>query len=178
MRYTASSHSAKHTGDFVFSQLIPYIGNKRKLLGLIQIAVTATGLRPERSKFLDSFSGSRGVDRFAKKMGFQVTANDWEPYAEALGRCFIENNSAPLFTDDQTYEETISYLNNLSPVDGWITSHLCPSDDEQYDIAVDRMFYMRKNGMRIDAVREQLQAWEEAAMLKPMQKPSLLGPLH
>jgi adenine-specific DNA-methyltransferase len=46
MRYTSAAHSARYTDDFVFAQLIPYLGNKRKLLPLIGRALTATQLAP------------------------------------------------------------------------------------------------------------------------------------
>ena len=42
----ARRHAAVRTDDYVFSQLIPYIGNKRKLLHLIGEAVRSTGCRP------------------------------------------------------------------------------------------------------------------------------------
>jgi len=35
LRYTARRHAAERTDDYVYAQLIPYIGNKRKLLPLI-----------------------------------------------------------------------------------------------------------------------------------------------
>ena len=35
MKYDRRKHAARDTDNFVFNQLIPYIGNKRKLLPLI-----------------------------------------------------------------------------------------------------------------------------------------------
>ncbi|MDT8872740.1 hypothetical protein RAA17_20535 [Komagataeibacter rhaeticus] len=46
MEWHAGRHSAVLTDDYLFSQLIPYIGNKRKLLGLIAQAIAATGKTP------------------------------------------------------------------------------------------------------------------------------------
>ncbi len=177
MKYTSTTHSAKHTGDFVFSQLIPYIGNKRKLLNLIRSSVESTGLCPAHCTFLDAFSGSGVVSRFAKRLGFAVTSNDWEPYAEKLADCFITLNSSPRFFQDRSYESVIAELNALPPIDGWITTHLCPADDEHYDTSRDRMFYMRKNGSRLDAVRQRIADWEEQGVLSRSQFASLLGPL-
>ncbi len=70
-------HAAVRTSDYVFSQLIPYIGNKRKLLHLIAEAVAQTGCRG--GTFVDLYAGSTVVARWAKKAGFRVVANDWEP---------------------------------------------------------------------------------------------------
>ena len=56
--------AARDTDDYVFSQLIPYIGNKRKLLDIIHQAIDITGL--EGGSFVDLFSGSTVVARSAK----------------------------------------------------------------------------------------------------------------
>jgi adenine-specific DNA-methyltransferase len=177
MRYTSSSHSARYTDDYVFSQLIPYIGNKRKLLSLIGLAVEGTGVDPHSATFLDVFSGSSVVSRYAKKLGFCVTSNDWEPYAEALAQCFVQLNEAPTFFGTRSYQNVLDELNALTPVEGWITQHLCPTDDVNYDIERDRMFYMRKNGMRLDAIRERIADWESEGTITPLQRAAIFGPL-
>ena len=82
--------------DYVFHQLIPYIGNKRKLLGLIGQALALTSVEPPAT-FLDLFAGSGVVSRMAKKMGYRVLANDWEPYAQAINGCYIASNAPPTF---------------------------------------------------------------------------------
>ncbi|MCP4228836.1 MAG: DNA methyltransferase, partial [bacterium] len=45
-------------------QLIPYLGNKRKLLPFIKEAIETTGVR--KGSFLDLFAGSGVVARLAK----------------------------------------------------------------------------------------------------------------
>jgi adenine-specific DNA-methyltransferase len=175
MRYERGKHAARGTDHFVFNQLIPYIGNKRKLLPLIARAVDASGLRPGGS-FVDLFSGSGVVARFAKTRGFRVIANDWEPYSEQINRTYIGCNRAPGF-GGRAYAEMIADLNALPPVAGWVTGHLCPDDDEHYVIGHDRLFYMRKNGMRIDAIREELETLREAGRIDETQFACLLAPL-
>ena len=81
--YDRRKHSAAKTSDFVFGQLIPYIGNKRKLLDLIQRALSYSAT-PRGSTFLDLFAGSGVVSRLAKMLGYRVIANDWEPYTRPL----------------------------------------------------------------------------------------------
>ena len=49
LRYRYGQHAARSTDEYVFHQLLPYLGNKRNLLELIDEAVTATGVRPERA---------------------------------------------------------------------------------------------------------------------------------
>ena len=175
MEYDRRKHAARATDHFVFNQLIPYIGNKRKLLPLIGRAVAASGLAPGDG-FVDLFSGSGVVARFAKALGYQVIANDWEPYSEQINRAYIGCNIAPRF-GEHSYAEMIGRLNALPPVRGWITDHLCPDDDEHYVIGHDRLFYMRKNGMRIDAIREELERLREDGRIDDARFACLLAPL-
>ena len=83
------------TDDYVYSQLIPYIGNKRRLLPLIARAVAATDTAG--GTFIDLFTGSTVVARFAKSLGYRVVANDWEPYSFEIARSTVEANAIPPF---------------------------------------------------------------------------------
>ncbi len=175
MRYERTRHAAAWTDDFVFAQLIPYIGNKRKLLGLIGRAVASTGIAGGR--FVDFFAGSGVVSRFAKRAGFETIANDWEPYALSLNRCWIEQNAPPTFARLGGYDRAIATLNALPGIVGWVTTHLCPDDDEHPDPLRDRMFYTRANGMKIDAIRMQIQSWFDAGQIDDAELHCLLAPM-
>ena len=175
MRYDRRKHAARSTDSYVFNQLIPYIGNKRKLLPLIGQAIDASGLQPGES-FVDLFAGSGVVARFAKAQGLRVIANDWEPYSEAINRAFIGCNAAPDIAG-RSYVDMIAHLNALPPVQGWVSDHLCPDDDEHFVIDHDRLFFMRKNGQRIDAIREAIATLDAAGILDPAQRACLIAPL-
>ena len=174
--YERAGHAAFHTGEYVFHQLIPYIGNKRKLLGLINQAVAKTGVSPNGT-FLDLFAGSGVVSRMAKKQGFQVIANDWEPYAQAINQCYIACNSAPAFAHFGGYENAITRLNAVAPTVDWVTRHLCPADDREYDRHTERLFYTRANGMKIDAMRLQIERWQADGLLSELETSCLLAPM-
>ncbi|OFX18197.1 MAG: DNA methyltransferase [Armatimonadetes bacterium RBG_16_58_9] len=174
--YDRTRHAAARTDDYVFNQLIPYIGNKRKLLDMIGRALRHTGARPG-STFLDVFAGTGVVSRLAKSLGYRVIANDWEPYTKAINTCYIACNSEPAFTSLGGYQAAIDYLNNLPPRIDWVTKHLCPRDDVNYDTDVDRMFYMRKNGVRIDAIRHQIEQWRNSGTIGGEEEACLLAPL-
>jgi adenine-specific DNA-methyltransferase len=175
LTYDRKRHAAVRTSEYLFNQLIPYIGNKRKLLGLMHRAIgrTSTG----RGTFVDFFAGSGVVSRLAKLLGYRVIANDWEPYAEAINRCYVACNRPPAFASLGGCEQAVQRLNGLPPVAGWVTGHLCPRDDEHYDVKTDRMFYMRRNGMRIDAIREQIAAWKDGGQVSGVEGACLLAPL-
>jgi adenine-specific DNA-methyltransferase len=174
--YIKERHAAARTNAYVFHQLIPYIGNKRKLLGLIQRAIALAGA-PPGGTFADLFAGSGVVARMAKQLGFRVLANDWEPYAYEINRCAIACNEPPPFGTLGGYTAAIAQLNALAPHVDWVTRHLCPADDQQFDTAHERLFFTRANGMRIDAIRTQIAAWEQAGWLTPNERAALLAPL-
>ena len=67
MVYDRKHHAAVRTSEYLFNQLIPYIGNKRKLLRLIHRRSSAP-LR-KRARFVDFFAGSGVVSRMAKLLG-------------------------------------------------------------------------------------------------------------
>ncbi len=177
MRHEPRRHAAIRTADYVFSQLIPYLGNKRKLLPLIARGLRRVGdLRHARGTrragevgggggcgsgiFVDLFTGSTVVARFAKTLGFRVLANDWEPYSSEIARGTVALNSAPSFEHLGGAARAFEILNALPPLRGYVARHLCPESDSAPDTDDERMFFTRANGERIDAVREQLAAWE------------------
>lgn len=174
--YKRGQHAACRTPNFVFNQLIPYIGNKRKLLDLIQTALARTGPTKDRT-FVDFFSGSGVVARLAKTLGYRVIANDWEPYTLPISTSYILCNRPPLFRQCGGYEKAVAYLNALQPKVDWVTEHLCPRDDQKYDVHKDRMFYMRKNGKRIDAIRHQILEWRSKGVIDLVEERCLLAPL-
>lgn len=150
-------HAAAHTDDYVFSQLIPYIGNKRKLLHLIADAVEVTGV--QQGTFVDLFSGSSVVSRWAKQCGYRIATNDWEPYAEQISMGTVLPNKLPAFAKLGGLEKVFHTLNNLPPKDGYIANYYCPEDDQAPDTQHERMFFTRANGQRIDAIGDQIEQW-------------------
>ena len=173
MRYRYGQHAARSTDEYVFHQLLPYLGNKRHLLELIDEAVVATGVRPERATFVDAFAGSGVVARYAKQRGFAVVANDWEPYARVINTAAIACGARPALDAQGGYARAIEALNNLEGVNGWVTRTLCPSDDDHADPTRERMFYRRVTGRRIDAIRQEIMRWgcsdlDEACLLAPL----------
>jgi adenine-specific DNA-methyltransferase len=149
---------------YLTEQIIPYIGNKRKLLPLIHrgiMQVLPDGCRGRR--FLDPFAGSGIVSRFAKFLGFQVFSNDWERYAYLLSYAYVKINRRDLNTMFAAWggvEEMLTHLNTLPPPaepHRYIARYYCPKDDRSADYRVERMFYTSSNGLTIDAVRNEIE---------------------
>lgn len=167
--------SLKSDGKYITHQLIPYLGNKRKLLSLIQKAISFTGVK--NGTFFDAFTGSTVVARFAKSLGFRVIANDWEPYSYYTGVACIGNNKPPEFSAFGGLDNAIERLNALEPVRGYIATHYCPEDDENYDPETERMFYTQRNGRIIDAIREEIAIWKSGGLIDDNEEAVILSPL-
>jgi adenine-specific DNA-methyltransferase len=177
VRYDRRLHRARTTGDFVFHQLIPYLGNKRHLLDLIGDALDATGVRAERATFVDAFAGSGVVARFAKQRGFAVVANDWEPYARVLATAAIACDAPPPLRAFGGYEQALRELEALPGEDGWVARTLCPTDDAAPDCARERLFYRRATGRRFDAIRARIADWQARGLADDDAACCLLAPL-
>lgn len=184
--YHKRRHAARTTEDYVFHQLVPYLGNKRRLLPLILSALAQTtplkraggsSSAVAAPLFVDLFAGSGVVSRLARQLGYQVIANDWEPYSFALSDAVIGCQKAPEFAALGGYEAALNSLNQLEPVDGWLTQTFCPRDDTRYDLARDRLFFKRHNGMRLDAMRDQIARWQYDGLISSMEMSALLAPL-
>jgi adenine-specific DNA-methyltransferase len=173
--YHPRRHAAVRTHEYIYAQLIPYIGNKRRLLPLIARGIAATACHG--GLFVDLFTGSTVVARLAKTLGFRVAANDWEPYSYEIARGTVANNHPPAFASLGGVEAVFHHLNALPPLHGYIATHLCPADDERPDPRHERLFFTRQNGERIDAIREQIAAWEAAGALTEAERAYLLSAL-
>ena len=165
----------RNNDNYVYNQLIPYIGNKRKLIPLIQQAILKTGIRS--GVFFDVFAGSGVVSRLAKALGYRVISNDWEPYSYTINHAYIKQNRAPAFRKLGGMQKAFDTLNNLRPIKGYIATYYCPKDDENADPDRERMFYTQENGRRIDAIREKIKKWEEDGAINESEKRVLLAPL-
>lgn len=147
---------------YLTEQIIAYIGNKRKLLPLIYKAIENAGISPnENVKFFDVFSGSGVVARFAKFLGMEVFANDWEYYSYVLNQGFLNFNESEIeeiFGSRQEFEALLDKINSLSAADEenqYIAKYYAPKefDVEQADYKTERLFYTRENALAIDKIR-------------------------
>lgn len=175
--YQRPLHRARTTDDYVFAQLIPYIGNKRKLLPLLHQGLLRCGATGPGVRLVDAFSGSTVVARMARSLGMTVLANDWEPYAHELARATIAARRAPDFRSLGGRAEVYRTLNDIEPREDWVTRHLCPRSDEHPDPDRERMFFTRANGSKIDAIRCQIEAWESAGTIDRAERADLLAAL-
>ncbi len=149
---------------FLRSQIIAYIGNKRRLLPLIGEAINRCPIDKTKAVFVDLFAGSGVVSRLAKYLRFKVISNDWEDYSYIINSAYIgiDRNELPhLFPDFGGLGGILDYLNSLpEPGAGerYIADHYTPEDHdvEKADFRRERLFYTRENGLIIDKIRNEI----------------------
>jgi len=153
----------KNEKKYIEHNLIAYIGNKRRLLPLLEKAINhlndyGSQAISKNGYFIDLFAGTGVVSRFAKSIGFRVISNDWEYYSYIINKSFIENNKNffSLFQKEGGIEAVLNRLNKLTgyrPANSYIASYYCPQNDKNPDTAHERLFYTRQNGILIDNIR-------------------------
>ena len=79
--------------NYLHSQLITYIGNKRSLLPFIEegVKIVKSELKKDKLSTFDGFAGSGIVSRFLKQHSSSVTVNDLEKYACLISQCYLSN---------------------------------------------------------------------------------------
>lgn len=148
--------------EFLRSQLITYIGNKRSLLPFIQkgIVFAKQKLKKDKVAFLDLFAGSGAVARLAKQHASRLIVNDLELYSFVCNSCYLTNRSS---IDGRELTSHIVKMqkkvqSNLSP--GFITKLYAPKDENNIQKG-ERVFYTRRNAMFLDTFCAAIQEIDE-----------------
>jgi adenine-specific DNA-methyltransferase len=167
-----------------------YIGSKYSLLEEIgrlldDHHISGNGMA------LDLFAGTGAVAQLLKQRGHIVYANDWQHYAYVTNVAFIEHNALPTFArllnEPLWYERTketwasdvisysigkrvrqdenlpstrvLGYLNQLPGSRGPFYEAYCQGG------LAGRMYYAKENGLRIQAIRDQIETWSRTALI-------------
>jgi adenine-specific DNA-methyltransferase len=144
-----------------------YIGNKTRLLGFIRRVLRARSIAPGRA--VDPFSGTASVARALKRWQFGVAASDIMEYGYVLAGAYVQPEAAPRFdgiadvTGGPELHYAIRYLNSLPGEPGFIHEHYSPAGSSGK--AHGRMYFTPANAARIDAIRGQIHAWQEAGCI-------------
>lgn len=159
--------------EYLTSQLVTYIGNKRAMLGPIRSAVEAVQRRTGRSKLriLDAFSGSGVVARMFKQYASELIVNDFEDYARCVSECYLTNRSEVSDEEMAARAEALNRAVRSERAPAGFFRRLYSPRDPGAITAEDRVFYTPENARRLDAYRQLLEA--EDAQVKTL----LMGPL-
>ncbi len=179
---------------YLSRQLVAYIGSKRSLLPFIHENLERIGgeaaHRARPLVFSDPFAGSGAVSRLGRAMGWEVLANDWEPYSLVVNSCHLAvpaSRLPSLFRRQGGIEGALAELNALrEPQHGrrYISRHYAPRATSTADWRTERLFYTAENALAIDAIRDRIEDWYPGGLLagepgsdSGAEKSLLLGPL-
>ena len=122
--------------------MIKYLGSKRTLVGVLGAIAQAADAKTA----VDLFTGTTRVAQEFKRQGLAVIASDSATYSDILAKCYLEADAEKV--DLVSLSQKISYLNALPGRRGYVTKNFCE----------EARFFQPKNGQRIDAIREELEA--------------------
>lgn len=134
------------------TQLVTYLGNKRKLLPFIGRGIEIVQKRLGRQKLscFDAFAGSGVVSRLMKSVASTLYSNDLEEYATVLGRCYLANRSEVPELGELHAELMRTIRQQWAP--GFIAELYAPQDDDKIRPG-ERAFYTRRNAVFLDTAR-------------------------
>ncbi len=167
-----------------------YIGSKYSLLPEIERSLDEYGV-PRDGAALDLFAGTGAVAQLLKRRGHMTFANDWQYYSYVTNVALIEHNAFPAFetllrdprwrkrvsgvplddilaysidnrgapVDDLPCTRVLSYLSQLPGRRGPFYEAYCQGG------AAGRMYYAQENGLRIQAIRDQIEAWRDEGLI-------------
>ncbi|MDH7446388.1 DNA adenine methylase [Aquimarina sp. 2201CG14-23] len=125
-----------------------YIGSKYKLSDFIKSTVQeVVGDTLKDKVFCDLFAGTGIVGKSFKTSVKQVISNDLEYYSYVLNRNYIGNH---IKVDTSNY---IKKLNLLEGKKGFVYKNYCKGGES------DRQYFSNNNGLKVDAIRMQIQSW-------------------
>lgn len=141
--------------DFLTTQIITYIGNKRSLLDFIGKAVETVKFKMKKDKLeiLDIFSGSGIVSRYMKQHSSKLIANDLEKYSYVLNSCYLSNKDEVDMTKIITWYNYINEEINKGLKPGFISEMYAPAELEDIKKG-ERCFYTPYNAKYIDTCRK------------------------
>ena len=140
--------------DFLTTQIIAYIGNKRSLIGSIgqEVDAIARRLGKDRLVCADLFSGSGVVARMLKRYSSRLIVNDLENYSSIINACYLTNRKD--FPRDRysVLRGEIEALCQREKLPGIISRNYAPRDDGNIQQG-ERAFYTHENAVLIDTYR-------------------------
>ncbi len=160
----------KENPEYLQTQLITYIGNKRALLPLIDKGIQTVCNESGKKKLncLDVFSGSGIVARYLKQFSQQLAVNDLEKYSCLINNCYLSNPEPELTeklkelhqnltekTAAQVKDLEIQRKNGTYKNPGFISELYSPADIQNIH-KEDRCFYTNYNANYIDVIRQNI----------------------
>ena len=140
--------------DFLTTQIITYLGNKRSLLSHIEheVELISQKLKKEKLVCADLFSGSGIVARMLKSHAEKLIVNDLENYSAMINSCYLSNKSDYPKEECEKIRNIIEEKCQNEKISGIISENYAPKDDKNI-LKGERVFYTRENALLIDTYR-------------------------
>lgn len=153
---------------YLTTQIITYLGNKRKLLPTIKSIIDDILVKEQRLNLRlgDGFSGSGIVSRLFKSYGSELYTNDIADYSYVLNHCYLANITPDvskrlqtLITEANTYADDYANPNNRFAKPAFISGNWAPKT-EKIELG-ERVYFTYENGKRIDILRNFIETLRE-----------------
>ena len=153
--------------DFLTTQIITYLGNKRSLIGKIEKEVEEIESKLGKKKLVcaDLFSGSGIVARMLKKHSSKLIVNDLENYSSLINSCYLINKKDYPAEICAELRKEIENLCTKRKYPGIIAENYAPQDDNNI-LRGERVFYTHENAVLIDTYRKLIDEVIEEENLK------------
>jgi len=138
--------------------VIKYLGSKRTLVPLLGDIAERAGARTA----VDLFTGTTRVAQELKRRGIHVTATDVATYSQVLSDCYVATDATDV--DVRELDDELARLSALPGEPGYFTRTFCE----------EARFFQPKNGARIDAIRDAIEADHRGSALSPILLTSLM----
>lgn len=154
MNYSDSANFDENP-EFLTTQIITYLGNKRRLLEHIEkeILLIAEKLNCQKLVCADLFSGSGIVARMLKKYSSNLIVNDLENYSAVINGCYLINKKDFPVQEYSALKSKIEELCSIEKIPGIISQNYAPQNDKNIQKG-ERVFYTRQNALLIDTYRK------------------------
>lgn len=140
--------------DFLTTQIITYLGNKRALIKNIEDEVLSIAKECSKEKLIcaDLFAGSGIVARMMKKHSEKLIVNDLEKYSALINSCYLCNKKDYPETVCAEFRSEIKNRCNKQKIEGIISKNYAPQNDNNI-MPGERVFYTHENALLLDTYR-------------------------
>ena len=145
----------QENNDFLTTQIITYLGNKRLLINNIENEVNTISRRLQKEKMIcaDIFSGSGIVARMLKKHSDALIVNDLENYSAVINSCYLINKKEYPAKKCSALRNEIENQSIHKKYSGIISQNYAPKNDDHI-LPGERVFYTHENAVLIDTYRK------------------------
>lgn len=150
---SGDEHAAEDR-DYLSEQIITYIGNKRRLIPMIEESLrhSLAEIGAKDPSFADVFAGTGVVSRMARRYAKSLHINDFEEYSAFSNEVYHSNRSRVPSEEIEVWRKKVNAAGERGDRLGFVSELYAPADEDSIT-AKDRVFYTKRNAAFIDSAR-------------------------